>query len=94
MQDRNDRKGERFEKGKKPPRKSRNIQFARSLNSEQLTTLLQEKLLKARNSEPEDQEVPLMTELVHDIKFRLTYYARLYGEVDRDAYEATTEDRG
>lgn len=71
----------------KRPRQTVNIQFARSLNSKELCALLQEKLVLARGQEPQAAEVSLMTEIVHDIKFRLTHYAHQFGEVDRSIYE-------
>lgn len=81
------------DKKQKKPRKTVNIQFARSLSSKELNALLQEKLVLARSQEPAAAEVSLMTEIVHDIKFRLMHYARQFGEVDRSIYE-DRDDRG
>jgi len=81
-----------FDKRKKKPRQTINIQFARSLSSQELIALLQEKLILARSEVPAAREVPLMTEIVHDIKFRLAYYARLFGEVDRAEYDNGRDD--
>ena len=75
------------DKKPKKPRKTVNIQFARSLSSKELCALLQEKLVLARGQDPQLSEVSLMTEIVHDIKFRLTHYAHQFGEVDRSIYE-------
>ena len=70
----------------KKNRKSVNIAFARGLSSTQLGTILQLQLLRARGATPSSAEVTLPTEIVHDIKFRLRYYARLFGEVDRKEF--------
>jgi len=91
MQDRNEDDGYRGPR-RKPPREAINIQFARGLSSNELIALLQEKLIIARNQTPKATEISLITELVHDIKFRLGYYARVYGEVDRDEYDAEPRD--
>jgi len=77
----------RSPKGK--PKKNRdtvNIEFARGLSSEQLNTILQLELIRARGQKPAAQEVTLPTEIIHDIKFRLRYYAKLHGEVDRKKF--------
>lgn len=62
--------------------KTNGIKFARGLSSRELVMILQHELLRARSTIPESQ-VHLPTELVHDIKFRLEYYARAHGEIDR-----------
>jgi len=81
-----------FDRRKKKPRQTVNIQFARSLSSQELIALLQEKLILARSATPPEREVELMTEIVHDIKFRLAHYARLFGEVDRAEYDNGRDD--
>jgi len=76
-------------KPKGKPKKNRdtvNIEFARGLSSEQLNTILQLELIRARGQKPPAQEVTLPTEIIHDIKFRLRYYAQLHGEVDRKKF--------
>lgn len=69
-------------RNKKPPREAYNIQFAQGLSTKDLITLLQHELLRARTS---DSEVTLPTSIVHDIKFRLNWYMKNHGEVDRPA---------
>lgn len=65
----------------KPSREAYNIQFAQGLSSEDMITLLQHELLRARTS---DSEVTLPSSIVHDIKFRLVWYFKKHGEVDRE----------
>lgn len=67
-------------------RRTVNIMFARGLSTDQLNTILQLELIRARSTDPPKTEVTLPTELVHDIKFRLRYYSSLYGEVDRKKF--------
>lgn len=86
-QDRN----EKDEKEKKD-RRTVNIQFARSLTPDQLNTILQLELIRARSTDPPKTEVSLPTELVHDIKFRLRYYSTLFGEVDRKQFFGNKDD--
>ena len=82
----NDRKPQRGQKRDKPPRETVNIQFARGLTAKELNTILQLELIRARSQKPAATECTLPTEIVHDIKFRLRYYAELHGEVDRKKY--------
>ena len=77
----------------KPPRETINIQFARGLSSKELGTILQLELIRARSQKPQATEVSLPTEIVHDIKFRLRYYARMFGEVDRKKFFDEKEDQ-
>lgn len=64
-------------------RERRNIQFAHGLSSDEMILLLQHELLRARTQGPL-AEVSIPNAIVHDIKFRLSYYAKLFGEVDRE----------
>ena len=64
----------------KTPREPYNIQFAQGISTGDLITLLQYELLRARTS---DTEVMLPTSIVHDIKFRLGFYLKKHGEVER-----------
>ncbi len=76
---------------KTKPRETVNIGFARSLSSSHLCTILQLELIRARSQKPPATEVNLPTEIVHDIKFRLRYYERFHGEVDRKKFFARDE---
>ena len=53
--------------------------------------LLQEKLIIARSNQ--EKSVSIMTEMVHEIKFRLMHYSRQFGEVDRSLYEKDRDYR-
>jgi len=70
--------GERL--NKKPPREAYNIQFANGLSGSELSNILQYELLRARAS---GTEVTLPVSIVHDIKFRLSWYRKRHGEVER-----------
>ena len=63
---------------KKPSREAYNIQFAQGISTEDLITLLQYELLRARTA---DSEVTLPTSIVHDIKFRLGKYLKELGDI-------------
>lgn len=76
--------GERY----KPSRRHVNINFARSLSSSELIAILQLELLRARSQKPEASEASLPTEILHDIKFRLTYYSEEAGEISDSQREA------
>lgn len=69
-------------------RETINIEFARGLSAEQLNTILQLELIRARTSSPPEPEVTLPTQIVHEIKFRLNCYKEIYGEPDRDEFFA------
>lgn len=71
---------------KRKTRETVNIEFARSLSTRQLNTILQMELIRARGQKPAASEVSLPVEIVHDIKFRLRYYERFHGEVDRKGF--------
>lgn len=76
----------------KANRKTINIQFARSLSPEEMNVILQLELTRARTKEEADQvkvtpEVTLPSELVHEIKFRLTYYSRTFGDISDEKRE-------
>ncbi len=83
---------------KRKARETVNIEFARSLSSSHLCTILQLELIRARSQKPPAAEVTLPAEIVHDIKFRLRYYERFHGEVDRKKFfsegGASEEDEG
>lgn len=68
------------QENKKPPREAYNIQFAHGLSAEDMMMVLQHELLRARST---DSEVTLPSSIVHDIKFRLGWYLKRHGEVDR-----------
>jgi len=67
-------------KQKKPPRETYNIQFSQELPTYELITVLQYELLRARDQR---KDVVLLQALVHDIKFRLSWYLEKHGEVLR-----------
>lgn len=70
----------RSSRKQKPPREAYNIQFAQGISTKDMLTLLQYELLRARNTE---SEVLLPQSIVHDIKFRLGWYLKNHGEVER-----------
>lgn len=77
---------------RKPSRKSVNIQFARGLTTDELNTILQLELTRARSKEEADDmkvtpEVTLPSELIHEIKFRMKYYGKTYGEISEEKRE-------
>lgn len=78
----------------RPSRDKINIQFARSLSSNGLESILQLELIRARTQNPPATEVSLPTEIIHDIKFRLRYYSTMFGEVDRKAFFGEKEEKG
>jgi hypothetical protein len=84
---RDSRRSGSVDRPRKPERTTVNIRFARGLSYDQLNTILQLELLRARSQSPPAKEVSLPTELIHDIKYRLRYYSENCGEVPR------TDDR-
>jgi hypothetical protein len=76
----------------KPSRKKKNIQFARSLSYRELSAILQNALMEARNDGAAEGKVELMPEIVHDIKFRLRWYYEEHGEVKREKDDKDDED--
>ena len=61
-------------------REAKNIQFAQGSSSDDLINILQYELLRART---DGTEVRLSSALVHDIKYRLSWYRDEVGEVIR-----------
>lgn len=66
----------------KKNRSSINIEFARGLCADQLETILQHELLRARAATPPQREISIPTEIAHEIKYRLIWYFEKYGEVE------------
>ncbi len=76
----------------KPSRKAKNIQFARSLSYRELTAILQNALMEARNDGADEGKVELLPEIVHDIKFRLRWYYEEIGEVKRERIDERSDE--
>ena len=77
--DRNEEgKNRRRNRRTKPQRETLNIQFANTLPTEDLLTLLQYELLRARDK---GEDVRLPQSIVHNIKFRLSKYFEANGEI-------------
>lgn len=55
------------------------IDWARSLNNEQMEALLQDALLRTRASSPRTHDVVLLEEVVHELKSRLKRYDEVMG---------------
>lgn len=57
----------------------RRIEWARSLTNQQMESLLQNALLRARGATPRTHEVILLEEVVHELKSRLMRYDKCMG---------------
>ena len=80
-------------RGRKPPREAYNIQFAQGLCGDAMLDIIQHELLRARSKKP-PTEATLPTAILHDIKYRLTWYLDKYGEVERDAPDKVGVKKG